>query len=194
MFGSVNVNPDYTFTQSENRLFTSNISKAISNYFGNSDVSKKVKSDKTDKNSSDEKTVGSLAQEKNTNKIEEEKKDKTQNLFDDEEDKDNVQGLFFDEKSISITASFDSLAAAVGASDDKVTKSQLMALLQSLNSKEADSSEVSKDVAFLKRLIAKFDVISGGSNYITSFSGVNEPQDYETVTQEQVTSPVDILI
>ncbi len=87
-----------------------------------------------------------------------------------------------------------SLAAAVGANTDKISKEQLIVLLQSLMAEDSSLEDKAKEIAFVKNLIAKFDTLSDGASYITSLSGADEPQDYETVTPEQVTSPIDLRI
>lgn len=94
----------------------------------------------------------------------------------------------------AVITSFDTLAAAVGASGNKITKDQLLSYLESLTSNIANSSANYTQITFLKNIIAKFDTLSDGGKYITSLDGVNEPQDYETVTPEQVTPPIDIRI
>lgn len=96
-------------------------------------------------------------------------------------------------ESSSVTTSFYSLAAALGASGGKITKEQLIAYLQSLTSNSTSSSN-SSEISFVKNLLARFDTLSNGADYITSFVGVNDAQDYSTVTSEQVTSPIDIRI
>lgn len=94
----------------------------------------------------------------------------------------------------TVITSFDTLAAAVGASGNKVTKDQLMSYLESLTADISSNSSDYTQISFIKNLIAKFDTLSDGGKYITSLDGVNEPQDYETVTPEQVTPPIDIRI
>lgn len=95
-------------------------------------------------------------------------------------------------KVSSIITSFDALAMEVGAVNDKISKEQLDAYLQSLQSQ--NSSDVTQEIAFVKNLIARFDTLSGGTGYITSYTGIKEPQDYKTVTKEQVTFPIDIRV
>jgi hypothetical protein len=111
-----------------------------------------------------------------------------------ENENENEEDLYFygDKDNYSITSSFDALAAAVGSSGGKVTKGQLLAYLQTLMFEDSGSN--SKDISFVKNLIAKFDMLSDGTNYISSFDGINEIQDYLTVTKEQVTSPVDLRV
>lgn len=94
----------------------------------------------------------------------------------------------------TVITSFDTLAAAVGASGNKVTKDQLLSYLESLTSNISSNSSDYTQIAFIKNLIAKFDTLSGDGKYITSLDGINEPQDYETITKEQVTPPIDIRI
>lgn len=191
MFGPVNTNTDYTFTQSENRTLTTNTQKLIANYFGQFDVPKKAQSDKNTDDS--QKTSGKYDLAINKNKDEEEKNEEINLLSNDDED-DEQYVSFYDGKASTVTNSFESLAAAVGASAGKVTENQLIAYLQTISADAAGDPSKAKEIAFIKSLIAKFDTMSGGENYITSFNGSNEPQDYETVTQEQVTSPISILI
>lgn len=104
------------------------------------------------------------------------------------------EGYVYGENS-SVTSSFDVLAAAVvGPGQSRVTKDQLVAFLQSLMSRGGGSPSTSTEMAFVKKLIARFDSISEDGQFITSFNGVNDAQDFTTVTVEQVTSPVDVSI
>lgn len=100
-----------------------------------------------------------------------------------------------DEVDGSIMESFANLAAAVGAFGGKITKEQLMSFLQKLetNSNPLDAKQ-HEAITFVKNVIAQFDNISNGANYITSLVNLEEPQDYETVTSQQVTPPVDIKV
>ena len=95
----------------------------------------------------------------------------------------------------SLTNSFRSMAASIGQGD-RVTKEQLISLLQEMSTQgqNVEEENIQKEIAFVKNLIAKFDTISNGMGYITSFNGVNDIQDYKTVTPEQVTPPIDIRI
>lgn len=132
---------------------------------------------------------------------EDEKKQVYDNIQDnDDAGSSNDYKLTYGGSSSSIMNSFESLAAALGASGNKITRGQLLAYLQTLS---ADASAVaspeeqaqkSKEIAFLKGLIARFDTLSDGKDYITSLKELNEPQDYTTVTQEQLQSPIEILI
>lgn len=108
----------------------------------------------------------------------------------------NEDNLTFgnNESSASITSSFYELAAAVGASGSKVTKEQLISYLHSITSSSSGSSTSAAEITFIKNLIAKFDTISNGADYITSFNGVNDIQDYKTITKEQVTLPIDVRV
>lgn len=197
MFDAANISPDYTFTQSERRAYTGNISQALSSYLGGFGVKK------TDEDSNEDEKNGILSNitKKKDKKSEDIKtsndKDKAEDYstINDEEDASSdvylsVNGTEFD----SITTSFSSLAAAVGTSNGKISKAQLVALLETLSGKKAASDENKKEIAFVKELIAKFDTLSKGTTYITSLEGLKEPQDYETVTQEQVTPPIDIRV
>ena len=98
-------------------------------------------------------------------------------------------------KNSSVTSSFDVLAAAVvGPGQSRVTKDQLVEFLQSLMAKGGGSPSTATEMAFVKKLIARFDSLSTDGQYLTSFNGVNDAQDYTTVTVEQVTPPVDVSI
>lgn len=191
MFGSINTDPAYTFTQEDRQVKIDRL-KLLSNYFGESGVQQKGQINSVIKKPSDEVTVDSIKKDENDEELEELKEGATE-LFDDEEQEDGF-GLMYDGKASSITVSFDSLAAAIGSPNDKVTKEQLIALLQSLSSESSENPDAAKEATFVKNLIAKFDTISGGEKYITSFNGVNEPQDYTTVTSAQLTHPIDIRI
>lgn len=177
MFGSVSMNSDYTFTQSENRVFTTNISKALSSYLGKSVLPKTGQDNKIGNKNKDSEDLSLQLGE---------------NLNGDSED-DGLPSINYGSSSTIIT-SFEGLAVAVGAVGDKISKDQLLALLQALMSKGSSSQDNSKEIAFVKNLIAKFDALSKGADYITSLNGVNEPQDYETITPEQVTSPIDLRV
>lgn len=96
--------------------------------------------------------------------------------------------------SYSIMSSYGSLAAAVGANGRGITKTDLVNYLQKVSSGTTNGQVSPEVIAFLKNLIAQFDSLSGGGEYLTSLSGTKEPQDYSTVTKEQVTSPIDIRI
>lgn len=119
-------------------------------------------------------------------------------LFDSSKNADLEDEFYYDGKASTITSSFDALLAAMGVSGNRISKVQLLGFLQSLMSSSANAvsedSDASEEIAFLKNLIAKFDTISEGHDYITSLNGINEPQDYTTITREQVTSPISLLI
>lgn len=204
MFGTGNISPDYTFTQSETRFFKTQSAKAISNYFGNSGVSKNDDENKTtdeDSPIAEKKDLDKLDQtdpleKKHAEKIKAgKKKDETIHLLGQkEDDEDSNDELFHTgDDTITITNSFDSLAVAVGAVGGKISKQQLLAYLQSLTS-SAGKGPKSEAVAFVKNLIAQFDSLSGGSDYITSLTGIKEAQDYTTITKDQVTPPIDIRV
>lgn len=91
-----------------------------------------------------------------------------------------------------VPTSFAELAAQVGGSTKNVTKQQLESYLKSITS---DASEVSAaEITVVKNLIAQFEHLSGGTGTISSFDGLKEPQDYKTITKEQVTLPVDVRV
>lgn len=104
------------------------------------------------------------------------------------------EDLTYGKDSSVLSTSFDSLVAAVGAVGGKITKDQLISYLRQLKSHDSRSSDASQEVALVKNLIAQFDTLSGGTNYITSLNGINDAQDYKTVTLDQVTPPIDLKI
>ncbi len=208
MLGSVGQNQENYFAMADS-AYSSRASEAISTYVGNSSVSKKpdikllgANDDKTAEKAGSNAVKFPKEKDLKTSEIE---KDEDKNVLEKDEDSDGIVDIFEDEEESelgiiygsdisALTRSFNALAATVGSSDDRVTKSQLVALLQNLSGASANNEEYKEEISFIKNLIAKFDVISNGEGYITSFSGMNEPQDFETVTEEQVTSPVSLLI
>lgn len=112
---------------------------------------------------------------------------------DDSNDSDNLLS-YGNTANYSVMSSFGALAAAVGANGRGVTKNDLITYLQKMTSHSASKTNNTEIIAFLKNLIAQFDSLSGGSEYLTSFTGIKEPQDYSTVTTEQVTPPIDIRV
>lgn len=203
MFGSFNIGTDYTFTQSEAQNNTVNKSKAISNYVGKSDVPKKSATQENIENTKDTETkVPENTDTKDTdssNSLVKAKKDTSapeiKILGQGQGDEDNNDYLYnSDGKVTSVTNSFDALVTAVGGVGGRVTKEQLMSYLQSLTSDPSVSSDNAQEVTFIKSLIAQFDTLSNDTGYITSLDNVKEPQDYTTVTKEQVTSPIDIRV
>lgn len=175
MFGSFNIGTDYTFTQSEKQNTPVSKSKLNSSYFGDS----AAVSDKPDVHT-EARAVASAVSDANNH------------VHADDNGGSDYQ--LKSGKNVSITNSFDALAAAVGGVGGKVTKEQLMNYLHSLTADPSVSAENVETVTFLKGLIAQFDTLSGNTGYITSFADVKEPQDYRTVTPEQVTPPVDIRV
>jgi len=106
-------------------------------------------------------------------------------------DEDSVQ----EEIDGSIIDSFANLAAAVGSFGGKITKEQLSAFLQKLEAhSDTLDSKQTQAITFVKNVIAQFENLSNGQDYITSLVNLQDLQDYETVTTEQVTSPIDIKI
>ena len=91
-------------------------------------------------------------------------------IGDEEEDDDG--NSFYDGKASAITLSFENLAAQLGTSE-KITKEQLFAYLQSLMTDASADTEKTSEIAFVKNLIAKFDTLSDGEDYITSFNKVD---------------------
>lgn len=106
--------------------------------------------------------------------------------------KDDVE-IYYDGKVSSVPNSFDALAVEIGAVNSKISKEQLTAYLESLKS-DNSGVDASQTIAFVKNLLARFDTLSGGQDYITSFDGVKDAQDYTTITPEQVTLPIDIRV
>lgn len=107
---------------------------------------------------------------------------------------DDISIELLGDAKYSIMNSYGALAAAVGANTRGVTKMDLMAYLQRVSSDSDTTSNNAEVIAFLKNLIAQFDTLSGGGDYLTSLTGIKEPQDYSTVTQEQVTPPIDLRV
>lgn len=178
MFGSFNIGTDYTFTQSDTENTTVNKSNTAPSQAGASAVSGR------DSLEAQLRMAASKVSRANNNK--------NSNVSKASSEADYLYNS--DGKAGSITNSFDALAAAVGGIGGKVTKDQLETYLHSLTADVAITAENFQEVTFIKGLIAQFDTLSGNSGYITSFNGVNEPQDYKTVTTEQVTPPIDIRI
>ncbi|MCQ2790104.1 MAG: hypothetical protein MJ229_06985 [bacterium] len=208
MLGSVGQNQENYFAMADS-AYSSRASEAISTYVGNVGVSKKpdIKLLGAEDDKAAEKTGSNAVKfpKNKDTKTSEIEKEENKNILEKDEDSDGIVDIFEDEEESEVgiiygsdisalTRSFNALAATVGSSDDRVTKSQLVALLQNLSGASANNEEYKEEISFIKNLIAKFDVISNGEGYITSFSGMNEPQDFKTVTEEQVTSPVSLLI
>lgn len=107
---------------------------------------------------------------------------------------EEVEQYYFHRDSNDIANSFDILAAEIGAVGGRVTKEQLAAYYQSLMTNFTSGQDNTQAIIFVKNLLAKFDTISDGQDYITSLVGMDEPQDYKTVTKEQVTPPIDLKI
>lgn len=177
MFGSSNIGTDYTFTQSDTP--STAVNKPT---FNPSQVGTASVSDGDSLKVELKKAASSFSRaNKSSNNV-------------SNTDSEGDYLYHSNGKTGSVTNSFDALAAAVGGIGGKVTKDQLVSYLSSLTSDIATTAENFQEVTFIKGLIAQFDILSGDGNYITSFSGVGEPQDYTTVTQEQVTPPIDIRI
>lgn len=203
MFGSFNIGTDYTFTQSEQQNIVVNKSKLDSSYVGAVDVSKKVEADKKIKkpasdilNDSDVSGANASKHATSTDKTKKASAGPEIKLLGQDHGEDDNSDYLYnsDGKATSVTNSFDALAAAVGGVGGKVTKDQLISYLQSLTSDPSVSAENAQEVTFIKGLIAQFDTISDNVDYITSFADIKEPQDYKTVTKDQVTPPVDIRV
>lgn len=208
MLDSVNSN-EYSFAQLESNSDTSGVPDRISRYLGRFSVDKndptKILTGKEDKKDQEQELIGVKKHNKDkSDKLDKTNKDEdTLEAFKKSEDPETViketedsetLGIAYGSDMTSLTRSFKTLAATVGSNDDKVTKSQLIALLRELSAKHTDSEEYNQEIAFIKNLIAKFDNLSKGKGYITSFNGVNEIQEYDTVTKEQVTPPIDLRI
>jgi len=86
---------------------------------------------------------------------------------------DNSLSVSYGENSSSSVISFDSIAAQIGASGGNVSKEQLLAYLQSLMSESSGSYAGSREVTFVRNLLAKFDTVSGGEDTISSLNGVD---------------------
>lgn len=107
---------------------------------------------------------------------------------------EEAQQYYFHRNDNDIASSFDILAAEIGAVGGRVTKEQLAAYYQNLVTDFSSGQDNTQAIIFVKNLLAKFDTLSDGQEYITSLDGINEPQDYKTVTKDQVTPPIDIRI
>src|SRR5574344_1836721 len=193
MFGTTSVSSEYTFTGSQ--ASTISIESAISSYSGHSGATKTSSSGHgTAKTSAPQQNVqtGSNSNSVATNSITKEKSADSESvelLINKGGDDDSLEIDYGSDDISTITTSFQALAAAVGS---KNSKGQLVALLRSLTSQDATAN--ADEITFLKTLLATFDTLSNGGDYITSFGGANDTQDYETVTLEQVTPPIDIRI
>lgn len=200
MFGSFNIGTDYTFTQSEAQNNTVNKSKAISSYVEKIGVPKKSETQENTEN------IETKAPEKNdvkdtgdSNSGEKIKNDSSapeiKILGQGQDEEDNTDYLYNSDNKVStVTNSFDALVVAVGGISGKVTKEQLVSYLQTLTSNPSVGAENAQEITFIKSLIAQFDTLSNSTQYITSFDNMPDPQDYKTVTSEQVTPPIDIRI
>lgn len=175
MFGSSNIGTDYTFTQSDTQNTTASKPKLTLSKLGADSVSGR------DSLEVELKKTASQVSDANNHSVQ-------------SEDVTSDYMYHSDGKAASITNSFDALAAAVGGIGGKVTKDQLTSYLHSLTANPKVSAENLQEVTFIKGLIAQFDTLSGNGNYITSFADIKEPQDYKTVTKEQVTPPIDIRV
>ncbi len=202
MFGTGNISPDYTFTQSEDRSFTNQASKIFSKYFGNFGVSKSEENKKSSEENLISQRADKLKENKSTDNLDKllKRKNETEDNVikllgqGNKSDNDDISLNYPSETvSSSITKSFNSLAAAVGAIGGKISKVQLLNYLQFLNSEESEGAS-NEEIAFIKNLIAQFDTLSADGEYITSITGLKEPQDYTTITTEQVTPPVDVRV
>lgn len=183
MFGSSNIGTDYTFTQSDTSNTTVNKPQIDPSQVGAASVS-----DRGSLEAALKKTASTVSRaNKNTNT-----NSNAGNVSSADSEGDFLYNS--DGKAGSITNSFDALAAAVGGVGGKVTKDQLESYLHSITVSPQVSAENLQEVTFIKGLIAQFDTLSENGNYITSFTGIKEPQDYTTVTQDQVTPPIDIRV
>lgn len=177
MFGSFNIGTDYTFTQSDTQNATAS-AKPDSSKPGASNVS-----DRGSLEAALKRTASSVSRANNS---------RNSNVSSAVTEASYLYNS--DGKAASITNSFDALAAAVGGVGGKVTKEQLIDYLHSITANSNSSAANLEEVTFIKGLIAQFDTLSGHSGYITSFEDIKEPQDYKTVTKDQVTPPIDIRV
>lgn len=200
MFGSFNAGTDYTFTHSEAEFNTINKSKLISAYSGNNAVSKKAVTKDNTKNSDTKTSKTQETKDTNSsNSLDKIKKDSSVpeiKLLGQGQDNEDTNDYLYnsDGKVTTVTNSFDALIVAVGGIGGRVTKEQLTSYLQSLASDPSVSADNAQEITFIKGLIAQFDTLSNGAGYITSLDNAKEPQDYTTVTKEQVTLPIDIRV
>lgn len=105
---------------------------------------------------------------------------------------DSEEDYTYTSNNSDVPTSFAQLAAMVGSNTSTVTKEQLSEYLSSITTGSSTASAA--EITVVKNLIAQFDALSGGAGVLTSIDGLKEPQDYKTVTKEQVTSPVDLHV
>lgn len=150
-------------------------------------VQKKSANNKTQASAAIEKAVKEVLNKANAQNQE------TENIGNKKNNED-VEQYYYHRNPSDITNSFDVLAAEIGAVGGKITKEQLAAYYQNLMTSFKSGEDNTQAIIFVKNLIAKFDTLSNGADYITSLVGMDEPQDYSTVTKEQVTPPIDLRI
>lgn len=113
---------------------------------------------------------------------------------DDDKDKDKKVDDKKDTKKSLKEEAFDELAKKVGADDKGITKDQLQSHLKTLIADTAESADHSNEIGFVTNLIADFNTLSGGNDYIKSF---NETQDYTNSPDsslKSLSSPINIQV
>lgn len=170
MFAASGLTTEFTFTDTESAISTPQVSQAVKSYIDKSSVTSATINVTPNASTKDLKGIDASS----TDSLDEE--------------------TYVPQTPLSgITTSFSALASAAGSNGNKLSESDLVALLITLNSNK-DGNDYSSEIAFVKKIIAKFSTLSSGGSYITSLAGVNDAQDYKTVTPEQTKSPVDISI
>lgn len=192
MFGaSTNISTSYTFTQAESYTSADQSANGTSQSVGSTNASAKTNT-KISTSNTNKYAKNNVKSDINTDSKTDDNSDQTLIKHQNNED-DESSELLFGQDSEFIPASFAELAAMVGGSENRVTKDQLMAYLHSMKSPTGAATSAAA-ITVVKNLIAQFDDLSGGSGYLTSLQGTKDPQDYKTITADQVTSPVDVRI
>lgn len=188
MFDSAGISSDYTFTKTDEGSLVNISSSGLSGNLGKVGVPKSPNITKTYTPSipapstpSPSATGSSPAPSAQTGAT------NSPAIVEDEE-------LFSEHSSSYVTTSFDALASEVGSAGGKIEENQLVAYLKTLMDSSKTGSNNNEEIAFVKNLIANFSTLSQGSGYITSFTGLKEAQDHQTVTKAQVTSPVYVRV
>lgn len=100
------------------------------------------------------------------------------NQVEDNTSAEEEQYSYPPKKDSNISDSFDSLAAAVGSLNGKISKQQLIGYLQGLIVKSLQGDGDMSEVNFLRGILTQFDTISHGKDYITSLSGIDIGDTY----------------
>ena len=191
MFAADGVSTEYTFIESSS-ILKNQLTKAFMSYVDSFGV-QKPNNNVAEPKTKDNEKVGNEAVTEQKSDFEVLTQSSVNKVVDLYSEEDYYFDLFSGGNLSCITTSFSALATAAGSSDNKISKGELMSLLGTLSANE-QSINYNNEISFVKKLIARFDNLSNGQDYITSFVGVHDAQDYETVTVEQVTVPVDVSV